>query len=149
MSATDCGLVADAEYCGEVEEFVTGFDAVFRRCVRQFAGRHGIGELNPLEEKWFGDLRSLLKEGFLKRVLFPYNNEKVAHGSLLTEELVKPLLGVLGDEKDTLLTDIDEPGMLALAVSRGIIDEGTQGRYFPDLDYIARAEPENSFRYTL
>jgi hypothetical protein len=133
----------------DVKEFVTGFDAVFRRSVRRFFTSHGIGAVNPLEEKWFGDLRSLLKEGFLKRVLFPYNNEKVAHGSLLTEELVKPMLRVLGDEKDAMLTDIDEPGMLELAVSRGIIDEGTQGRYFPDLDYIARAEPENSFRYTL
>lgn len=133
----------------DVKEFVTGFDAVFRRCVRRFASRHGIGEADPLEEAWFGELRSLLKEGFLRRVLFPYNNEKVAHGALLTEELVKPLLGVLGDETDSTLTEIDEVGLLELAVRHGIIDDGTQSRYFPDLDYIARAEPENSFRYAL
>jgi hypothetical protein len=133
----------------DVKEFVTGFDAIFRRCVRRFAGRHGIGEANPLEEKWFGELRSLVKEGFLKRVLFPYNNEKVAHGSLLTDELVKPLLGVLGGQKDTTLTEIDEAGMLELAVKHGVIEDGTQSRYFPDLDYISRDEPENSFRYTL
>jgi hypothetical protein len=133
----------------DVKEFVTGFDAVFRRCVRQFASKHGIGEADPLEEEWFGELRSLLKDGFLRHVLFPYNNEKVAHGSLLTEELVKPLLDVLGEQKDSILTEIDEAGMLELAVRHGIIDDGTQSRYFPDLDYIARAEPENSFRYPL
>jgi len=133
----------------DVKEFVTGFDAVFRRCVRRFARQHGIGGANPLEEGWFGELRGLLKEGFLKHVLFPYNNEKVAHGSLLTSELVEPLLGVLGDRKDTTLTEVDEAGMLELAVRHGIIDDGTQSRYFPDLDYIVRTEPENSFRYTL
>jgi hypothetical protein len=117
--------------------------------VRQFASKHGIGEADPLEEEWFGELRSLLKDGFLRRVLFPYNNEKVAHGSLLTEELVKPLLGVLGEQQDSILTEIDETGLLELAVRHGIIDDGTQSRYFPDLDYIARAEPENSFRYPL
>jgi hypothetical protein len=133
----------------DVKEFVLGFDAVFRRCVRRFAAQYDIGEADPLEEKWFGELRGLLKEGFLKHVLFPYNNEKVAHGSLLTDELVKALLGVLGDRTDTTLTEIDEEGMLELAVKHGIIDDGTQSRYFPDLDYIARDEPENSFRVTL
>jgi hypothetical protein len=47
------------------------------------------------------------------------------------------------------LTEIDEAGMLELAVKHGIINDGTQSRYFPDLDYIARDEPENSFRRTL
>jgi hypothetical protein len=133
----------------DVKEFVTGFDAVFRRCVRGFAAKHGIGEANPLEERWFGDLRTSLKEDFLRRVLFPYNNEKIAHGSMLTDELVKPLLGVLGDRADHTLTEIDETGLLDLAVRHGIIDDGMQSRYYPDLDYIANVEPENSFRYAL
>jgi hypothetical protein len=29
------------------------------------------------------------------------------------------------------------------------LEDETQSRYLPDLDYISRAEPENSFRYTL
>jgi hypothetical protein len=82
-------------------------------------------------------------------VLFPYNNEKIAHGSMLTDELVKPLLGVLGDRADHTLTEIDETGLLDLAVRHGIIDDGMQSRYYPDLDYIANVEPENSFRYAL
>jgi hypothetical protein len=59
------------------------------------------------------------------------------------------LLGVLGDRADHTLTEIDETGLLDLAVRHGIIDDGMQSRYYPDLDYIANVEPENSFRYAL
>jgi hypothetical protein len=133
----------------DVKEFVLGFDAIFRRRVRIFARKYGLDRADPLEEKWFGDLRNILKENFLRRVLFPYNNEKVAHGLLLHNELVQPLLNVLGEHPEIRLTEIDEAGMIELALALGIIESRDQSRYFPDLDYIARDEPENSFRRTL
>jgi hypothetical protein len=133
----------------DVREFVLGFDSIFRRCVRRFARKYGLDQTDPLEEKWFGDLRGLLKENFLRQVLFPYNNEKVAHGSLLHNELVQPLLSVLGEHPENILTEIDEGRMVELALEHGIIESRAQCRYFPDLDYIARDEPENSFRRTL
>ena len=75
----------------DVKEFVAGFR---RGLPAVRAPVRGQSTASATLTRWrrsaFGELRSLLKDGFLRRVLFPYNNEKVAHGSLLTEELVKP-----------------------------------------------------------
>jgi hypothetical protein len=133
----------------DVKKFMLGFDAIFRHCIRAFAERYRLGEANPLDEDWFGDLRKLLKDGFLRQVLFPYNNEKVAHGRLLNSELVEPLLKVLGRQAAATLTKIGEADTVRLAVRHGIIGEEEQGQYYPDLDYMARHEPESSFRCTL
>jgi DNA repair photolyase len=132
----------------DVKKFMLGFDAIFRRCIRVFARKYRIGEDNPLGRGWFNELRNLVKEEFLKGVLFPYNNEKVAHGSLLKAELVEPLLEVLGQQAAAKLTEVDETGMLKLAVQHGIRGAEEQNRYLPDLDYMANHEPENSFRCT-
>jgi len=87
------GLTAEITVRPEVRNSLPASTAVFPAgACASFAGRHGSPELNPLEEKWFRDLRT--PEGGLSlkaRANFPYNNEKVAHGfACLTEELVKP-----------------------------------------------------------
>lgn len=133
----------------DVKKFMLRFDAVFRRCIRVFVRKYRIDQGNPLGKSWFGDLRNLVKDGFLRGVLFPYNNEKVAHGSLLRTELVEPLLKVLGRQATAKLTEVDETGMLKLAIQHGIIEPDEQDRYLPDLDYMPNHEPGNSFRCTL
>lgn len=133
----------------DVSNFMSSFDVIFRRGIQSFADKYQLAECDPLEESWFEQLRSSLKESFLRKVLFPYNNEKVAHGSLIKEELVGPLLKKLGHARAAaMFTEIDEPGFLDLAEQHGIIDAGSRERerYFPDIDYMQTFEPENSFR---
>jgi hypothetical protein len=132
----------------DFKAYVRSFDALFRQQVREFVRKHSLRGRDPFAESWFWELRRVLKEEFLKQVLFPYNNEKIAHGTRLKEELIVPLLGVLGDHAVVTLTTIDEAGVIGLARSAGIIDAGSEHRYLPDLDYMAAREPENSFRST-
>lgn len=130
----------------DVDEYVLEFDRLFDECVRRFATMHGLDQRDPLEEAWFNDLRVEIKEGFLRALLFPYNNEKIAHGSLLKRELIDPFVEELGTATVRTLTSIDEVELLELAVKFGIIEEGTESRYYPDLDYFEEKDPSLSFR---
>ena len=132
----------------DVRNFMLSFDAVFRGAIRAFADQYHLGEADPLTENWFGELRSSLKVNFLRRVLFPYNNEKVSHGPLLRAELVEPLLIILGDAAAATFTKVNEVEMLDLAEDHGIVDAKSRERYLPELDYMETCEPEHSFRNT-
>jgi hypothetical protein len=132
----------------DVPNFMRSFDVIFKGAVQAFADQYHLGETDPLTENWFGELRNALKVNFLRKVLFPYNNEKVSHGSVLKAELVQPLLAILGDEAAAALTRINEVEMLDLAEAHGIIAAESRERYLPELDYMETHEPENSFRTT-
>lgn len=130
----------------DVLVFMRRFDWLFQEMVRRFADRHGIIAGDPLRHEWFARLRVVLKDDFLKKVVFPFNNEKVAHGSMLRDELVVPLLNALGDSAKEVFTTVDEAEALRLAIRHGIVDAGMTNRYLPDLDYLATSEPDCSFR---
>lgn len=130
----------------DVSGFVQEFDRLFRTCAQSFVLKHSLTRPGVLESKSFNSLRSLIKEQFLRGILFPYNNEKVAHGAFLKSELIEPLLRILGSDAVRVFTTITEDELLKLAVENGIISGDDDGRYFPDLDYIGAHEPENSFR---
>ena len=46
-----------------------------------------------------------------------------------------------------MLTEVDETGCSSWPIRHGIIDDGTQSRYFPDLDYIARGRAAEQLQY--
>ena len=133
-------------YERDVDEYRIQFDRLFNECVARFAMMHGLDRRDPLEEQWFNDLRVEIKEGFLRTLLFPYNNERIAHGSILKKELIVPLVRRWGTDAVPTLTSIDEVELLEWAVKLDVIEAGTEGRYYPDLDYFEANEPHLSFR---
>lgn len=132
----------------DVSGFMAEFDRLFRACAQAFVFKHSLTGPAALEHGSFNSLRTLIKERFLQGILFPYNNEKVAHGSFLKSEIIEPLLRVLGRDAARVFTSVTEDELLTLAVENEIMAVGKEHLYFPDLDYIASYEPGNSFRRT-
>jgi DNA repair photolyase len=130
----------------DVSGFMAEFDQLFRACAQSFVLKHSLTGPTVLERDSFNSLRALIKERFLRGILFPYNNEKVAHGAFLKSELIEPLLQVLGGDAVRVFTTVTEDELIKLALENDIIAVGKERLYFPDLDYIAAYEPGNSFR---
>lgn len=130
----------------DISGFMAEFDQLFRGCAQSFVLKHSLIGTTVLERDSFNSLRILIKERFLRGILFPYNNEKVAHGALLKSELIEPLLRVLGGDAARVFTTVTEDELLKLALENDIIAVGKERLYFPDLDYITAREPGNSFR---
>jgi hypothetical protein len=121
---------------------VAQFDALFQECVTRFLIAYQLRENDDLGTNWFEELHKLVKDRFLRPQLFPYNNEKVGHGSLINEKLIIPL----EDQFIEMLTEWDEPEFIEFAVEKGMITTEDLPCFLPDLDYISREEPEKSFR---
>jgi len=125
---------------GETE--VAEFDTLFQECVTRFLIAYQLHENDGLGTDWFEDLRKLIKEHFLRSQLYPYNNEKVARGSLIREKLIIPL----EDQFIEMLTQWDEPEFIEFATEKGMITAEDIPCFLPDLNYISCKEPEKSFR---
>jgi hypothetical protein len=130
----------------EPSSFITQFHGVFLDIATRFIVRHGWTAMLPFGTVAFEDTRTLIKERFMRQVLFPYNNEKVSKGAALRERLIKPILLRLGPTGPAVLTQLDEPQFMRMAVDMNIIEEREIPDFYPDLDYVSSNEPENSFR---
>jgi hypothetical protein len=130
----------------DIEGFVVEFAALFDQLVRGFLHTQGFDRTDPLGSVEFASLRRAIKDDLLLASLFPYNNEKVCHGSTIRGRLIEPLIANLGPEAAVTLTAIDEPGTLRLARDGNILSEDEVPALFPDLDYVEAREPNRSFR---
>jgi len=128
------------------EPFMQEFDQIFKEIAAQYLTRLNIVRGMPFGNVEFESERALIKEKFMRGILFPYNNEKISHGSLIKEEMIKPMVLALGREAQSILTSIDEPQAIRIAIDRGIVGETSAGKFFPSLDYVQENEPNLSFR---
>jgi hypothetical protein len=128
------------------ELFAAVFDDLFKELSLSYVEHARIADELPLGHERFESDRRVVKESFMRKCLFPYNNEKVSHGSLLKTKLVKPLIASLQGNINAILTTIDEPALLTLALNLGVIDQCDISLFFPDVDYVTNAEPDRSFR---
>ncbi len=128
------------------EPFITMFDELFQERALSYVEYARIAENLPLGHERFESDRQLVKDTFMRKRLFPYNNEKVSHGSLLKTKLVQPLIASLPGNINAIFTTIDEVELLTLAVKIGVIDHSDSSLFFPCIDYVSQAEPDWSFR---
>ncbi len=87
----------------------------------------------------FHKLRQILKEHFLRRQVFPINNEQVSQGSRLADEVGKPLMKALrreGRDPVEALLEMTDQEALDAAVARGLVDNPAS--FYPRL--AARVE---------
>lgn len=130
----------------DTSSYVREFDALFRRCAISFVLAHSLTGQRALDRTSFGALRARVKEGLLRSILFPYNNEKISHGSKIRNELIDPLRRILGNDAIRAFTTITEDELVRMATENGLIGPEGYRDYIPDLDYLMNHEPENSFR---
>lgn len=131
-----------------VEPFETQFDALYQKTSRMFVSTRHIAESLPLGEPQFETWRLRIKDEFMRKKLFRYNNEKISKGPVLRTELTNPLHAILGEKAASVLTTIDEPEALLLCKQLNITTEADVVRYLPDLHYVSRDEPAMSFSGT-
>jgi hypothetical protein len=130
----------------EIEPFETKFDTLFQQTMQTFIRARQIAERIPLGDPEFEDKRGFIKEDFMRKLLFKYNNEKISKGPMLRSELIDPLYRSLGTTANLVLTAIDEPEAIERCIAFNIIKRGDETRFLPDLDYVINHEPEKSFR---
>ena len=128
------------------EPLLGPFDETFFELASAFVERRELATRLPFGEQAFEDIRALIKEQFMRGVLFPYNNEKISRGSLLKEQLVRPMLSRLGDGAATLLTRWTDRDFLERAAVELALAPDELERFYPDIDYVQREEPQNGFR---
>ena len=131
-----------------VEPFEGCFDKLFCTIAERFTDDKQLALHLPLGHPEFEHWRYRIKEGFMRKVLFKYNNERVSRGSILRKDITEPLLEHVGEASTAFFTSIDEPQVMKKAVDIGIISAESVSEYFPVLNYIEMSEPENSFHRT-
>ena len=129
-----------------VEPFKSEFDFLFQKIITKFVSKRKFAESIPLGEPSFENWRQEIKEGFMRKKLFAYNNDKISHGARIRQEIIDPLYKKLGSNATSILTTIDETQALKMAENEGILKEYDETRYYPTLDFVTTQEPENSFR---
>lgn len=132
--------------CLMVEEFMQLFDAQFQQIMTKLVEKQQLADPMVLGSADFEKNRYLIKETFMRGVVFPYNNERVSHGASIRREVMLPLLDQLGNTTASgWLTQLTDSACIAEAIERSIIREQDVKRFYPDLDFVALHEPENSF----
>ncbi len=129
-----------------VEPFETEFDKLFCRFMRNFLTQRNFAESLPLGSPEFEQWRLHIKEDFMRKKIFAYNNEKISKGSSIRKKLVDPLYKKLGDAAISVLTTVDEPTAILMAQQFEIISPDNASSFVPSLDYVERYEPDMSFR---
>lgn len=132
-----------------VEEFMQLFDAQFQRIMTKLVEKQQLADPMVLGSVDFEHKRYLIKETFMRGVVFPYNNERISHGASIRREVMLPLLDQLGNTASGLLTQLTDSSCITEAIERSIIGEQDVERFYPDLDFVALHEPENSFSHYL
>ncbi|MCP4680320.1 MAG: hypothetical protein GY854_33495 [Deltaproteobacteria bacterium] len=126
------------------EPFVSLFDDIFLCCMTRFLETRRPSP-HAIASAEFEAKRHMIKDKFMREIIFPYNNERISKGWLLRRDLIDPLIDSLGDAATAVLTTLDEPQTVALGVERAIVDEVKRSDFLPVLDYMPRWEPESSF----
>ena len=126
---------------------VETFDTLFQERAKSYLIKHNYVTNFPLGTQEFEEYRMLIKEEFMRKVIFAYNNEKISQGSMLKSKLILPFLKTI-DEKNTneLLTTIDEEQFINAVINSNIITREEIVSILPRLNYIEEYEPEMSFR---
>ena len=132
----------------EIKKFMQQFNSIFLDLAESFIINNRIAITLPLGEKYFEEIRINVKENFMRKIIFPYNNEKISKGTTLKKDLIRPLLKKLGEKVHSLLTTLDDNELVDLAIEEKIISASEKSRFYPELDYIIKNEPEKSFRDT-
>ena len=115
--------------------YTGAFDRLVMEQSAAFLARHGVrdGELF-VERPEFPEIRTVLKDEFLRRQVFPVNNERVSQGGRLAREVGLPLIDALRSEgRDPIdaLLDMTDQEALAAADERGLIERPSD--YHPQL----------------
>lgn len=129
-----------------VEPFETEFDKLFCRFMRDFLEQRKLAESLPFGKPEFEQWRLHIKEDFMRKKIFAYNNEKISKGSSIRKKIVDPLYKALGDAAIPTLTTVDEPAAILMAQQFEIISPDDLASFVPSLDYVERYEPSMSFR---
>lgn len=125
--------------------FVDWFDALFTRLMANFVRERRLDRPGVLGSAAFERQRQLVKEHFMRGVVFPFNNERVSGGARIKREIVSPLLDALGVDATPRLTRLTDAGCMDLAVKLRVLGDADRGRFRPRLDYMQHEEPERSF----
>ncbi len=108
-------------------------NALIINCTLIFMSRHSPNQF-LVESKYFQELRALFIEKFMRKQVFPINNEQVSHGSRLANEIGIPYINLLKDRNidpyEVLLTMTDQQ-LLSAALSEKLISNPQ--RYYPSL----------------
>jgi hypothetical protein len=126
-------------------QFLRSFDNLFIECLQRYVATRNIATVSTPGSQDFEDKRRWIKEDFMRNVIFPYNNEKISHGTRIKEELVLPMIQRLGDSAAARLTKMTDAQMIDEAITQGLIGEEDKERYVPNLNYMKLNEPDNTF----
>lgn len=139
------GFDIDKEFLGKIirfknmfnnnpDEFVTNFNGLIFNYAVSFLNRHGTNSKLYTELPTFGEMRALLKEHFLRKRVYPINNELVSHGSKLANEVAIPYMQVLakkGIDPIMRLLQMTDQELLSAAFNENVIDDPS--KYYPTL----------------
>jgi hypothetical protein len=94
----------------------------------RFLERHNEGGRLFIELPAFPSVRHIVKEEFLRRMIFPLNNEQVSHAHRLAADVGVPLIAALrrdGLDPTAALQEMTDQTALDAAVERGLIQDAT------------------------
>ncbi|MDV9177118.1 hypothetical protein R6V09_44195 [Streptomyces sp. W16] len=129
----------------DVSRYTRDFNSLVFRSTRKFLTDHGFLNADPLESERFREIQSSLRSDYLEQKIFPLNNEKVCHGSMIRRAIVDPVISRIGVEAAALLTRWTEVDMVAYALREHLATEETMAALAPTLDYVQRFEPNRCF----
>jgi len=128
----------------DVPGYIRNFNSLVHRASLRFLAEHDFTDHRALEDDNFWIVRTALRNEYLPVYIFPLNNEKVCHGTLIRRALVDPVLCRLGEAGQSNLTRWSEADFVAYALKEKLITEDTIFTVAPTLDYIQRFEPHRS-----
>jgi len=121
-------------YVKNFDKFLEYFNEFVLEGAINFVSKHSKGNKLLIELNEFTELRRILKEDFLRTQVFPINNERISHGSLLAKDIGIPYLQLLASRCDDpimhLLTMTDQD-LLTAAINKNIISDPSP--YYPSL----------------
>jgi hypothetical protein len=88
------------------------------------------------------DVSKLVKESFMRKTIFPINNNLVCHADWL-QSTVMPWFFANRDDASDRLLELDEDAFVAEATAPGAPFSSDQFR--PDLEVVAREMPQDAF----
>ncbi len=127
-----------------LEEFSNHFDSLFTSCMARYVEVQRIADPDILGTSEFTENRHWIKDGFMRKVIFPYNNEKICRGVRIKRDLIGPVLDHFGARAAEALTQLDDEGLVAVAIRLGAVSVETAQSFLPRLDYMNEHEPKNS-----
>ena len=131
-------------------DFVTSFDQIFAQLAQDFVNRQLLtadccDASEILHSAPFQRSRELIKEQFMRGVIFPYNNVKISKGPTLKTNVILPLIKRLPPDLATPMTRMTDASLIQEALKLSIISEANLKLLRPNLEYMEQEEPENSF----